>query len=245
MDIYQPTHKHCNKCNNTLSIENFNKNKYGKDGFRSICKKCDHTYYKKKYKKKYSMTPIENCKFCYKCNRMLPLSCFHKRTTSKDGVRSNCKDCSKQYNFDRYTRLARTITKRRYGVCNTNKTSRQKELSRLRHYTRTKERLLNDPLFRLTHNMRSLIGQAFRKRGYTKKSKTYEILGCSFDDFKIYIENQFTEGMSWDNRSEWHLDHIVPVSFGKTELEIIALNHYTNFQPLWAIDNIKKSNKLI
>jgi hypothetical protein len=79
--------------------------------------------------------------------------------------------------------------------------------------------------------------------GYTKSSKTYEILGCSYEEFKVYIESQFVEGMSWDNRSEWHLDHKIPVSYGMDEMEIIALNHYSNFQPLWAVDNLSKGNR--
>jgi hypothetical protein len=80
--------------------------------------------------------------------------------------------------------------------------------------------------------------------GYTKKSRTYEILGCSFEEFKNYIDNQLSVGMSWDNHGEWHLDHKIPISFGKTEEEVIKLNHYTNFQPLWAYENLLKSNKI-
>jgi hypothetical protein len=51
------------------------------------------------------------------------------------------------------------------------------------------------------------------------------------------------EEMSWENQGEWHLDHIMPISLAKTEEEVIKLNHYTNFQPLWAEDNVRKSNK--
>ena len=78
--------------------------------------------------------------------------------------------------------------------------------------------------------------------GYTKKSKTFEILGIEWDGFKLYIENKFREGMSWDNYGEWEYDHIVAVSNGKTEQEVIKLNHYTNFQPLWWKENNLKSN---
>ena len=51
--------------------------------------------------------------------------------------------------------------------------------------------------------------------------------------------------MTFDNRAEWSLDHIIPISLAKTEKELIKLNHYTNFQPLWKIENIKKGNKLL
>lgn len=49
--------------------------------------------------------------------------------------------------------------------------------------------------------------------------------------------------MSWDNYGRWHLDHIKPISLAKDEDEVYNLNHYTNFQPLWMLDNLKKSNK--
>ena len=60
-----------------------------------------------------------------------------------------------------------------------------------------------------------------------------------------YIENQFKEGMSFDNHGEWELDHKIPVSSANSEDEIIKLNHYTNFQPLWKLENRLKSDKII
>lgn len=108
-----------------------------------------------------------------------------------------------------------------------------------------KYKMEKDPLYRLSHNLRGLIYRKFKENNYTKSSKLYQIIGCSFEEFKIHIEKQFKYGMSWENRSEWHLDHIYPVSLSKNEEEFIKLNHYTNFQPLWAKDNLKKGNKLI
>jgi hypothetical protein len=102
----------------------------------------------------------------------------------------------------------------------------------------------NDYLFKLTNNTRTIIKQSFRRNGYSKKSRTYQILGCTFEEFKQHLEKQFTDGMNWENQGEWHLDHIYPVSLAKDEEELIKLNHYTNFQPMWALDNIKKSNKI-
>ena len=92
--------------------------------------------------------------------------------------------------------------------------------------------------------MRNLIKNSLVRQGYTKKSKTYEILKISYDEFILYIESKFQDGMSWDNYGKWHLDHIIPLSIAESEIELLKLNHYTNFQPLWAADNIKKSNKL-
>jgi hypothetical protein len=79
--------------------------------------------------------------------------------------------------------------------------------------------------------------------GYKKNSKTSNILGCSFEEFKSYIESQFNDNMSWKNYGEWHLDHKIPVSWAETEEQIYELNRYTNFQPLWSFDNLSKGNK--
>ena len=100
-----------------------------------------------------------------------------------------------------------------------------------------------DPLFKLKINIRGLIGISIKNQGYTKKSKTSDILCISFEDFKLHIESMFQENMSWENHGEWHLDHKIPISWGETEEEVIKLNHYTNFQPLWAIDNLIKGNR--
>ena len=59
------------------------------------------------------------------------------------------------------------------------------------------------------------------------------------------IETKFKKGMSFENHGEWHLDHIYPISLAKSEEEVIKLNHYTNFQPLWSEDNLRKSNKIV
>jgi len=64
---------------------------------------------------------------------------------------------------------------------------------------------------------------------------------------KKYLEDKFSEGMTWDNKGfyGWHIDHIIPLSSAKNEEDIIRLSHYTNLQPLWGKDNMKKGNKVI
>jgi hypothetical protein len=111
--------------------------------------------------------------------------------------------------------------------------------------TYNKKRKEIDSLFKLKCNTRVLIGNSIKNKGYTKQSKTFKILGCSYEDFKKHLERQFTKGMTWENQGQWHLDHIYPVSLAKDEQEVIKLNHYTNFQPLWAKDNLEKHNKII
>lgn len=97
----------------------------------------------------------------------------------------------------------------------------------------------------LSDRVSARISLGIRKSGYSKKSKTAEILGCDWDFFVCHIEKQFTKGMSWENRGEWHIDHIVPLASAETEDDVIALNHFTNLRPLWAVDNITKGDKAI
>ena len=126
---------------------------------------------------------------------------------------------------------------------------RLKELSRkyakenrLSINSRRKKKYDSDPLYKFEKRTRNTIRDGFRSKNFHKKHKTNQILKCSFEYFLNYIEKQFKEGMTFSNT---HLDHIVPVSLGETEEEIIALNHYSNFQPLLAKDNLKKGDKLI
>ena len=81
---------------------------------------------------------------------------------------------------------------------------------------------------------------------YQKKNKTFDIVGCSPEFLKEYFEKQFTEGMSWELMGQHiHIDHIIPLSSANTEEEMYELCHYTNLQPLWAKDNLKKGNKIL
>ena len=107
-----------------------------------------------------------------------------------------------------------------------------------------KKRLDSDPLYKFSMYIRTIIKRSIKNQGYTKKSKTFEILGCTFEEFKMHIESQFQEGMSWERRSEWHIDHHFPVSKARDEAHLLELNHYTNLRPLWAIDNIIKGAKI-
>jgi hypothetical protein len=103
----------------------------------------------------------------------------------------------------------------------------------------TKYRCDTDPLYKLIKNTRTMVSRYMLGE---KSKRTQEIVGCSFEELKIYIENQFTEGMSWDNYGidGWHVDHIKPLAVANSQEEIILLNHHSNLQPLWALDNLKK-----
>jgi hypothetical protein len=75
-----------------------------------------------------------------------------------------------------------------------------------------------------------------------------ELLGCTLEEYKHYLESKFQPGMNWDNHTKhgWHIDHIIPVSsFNLSdESQLKKAFHYTNTQPLWAKDNISKKDKL-
>lgn len=108
-----------------------------------------------------------------------------------------------------------------------------------------KKRSQEDPIYNLQHRMRTRLLKALQAKSWKKATKLNEYIGCSLEEFKAHIESLFTEGMSWDNRSEWHLDHRIALSSATTEEEIYKLCHYTNLQPLWAEDNLIKGAKLL
>jgi len=95
-------------------------------------------------------------------------------------------------------------------------------------------------LNRLKHNIGTLIRISIKTKGFSKDTKTEEILGCSWSFFKSYIETRFQEGQGWHNRESWDIDHIKPIKSAKTKKEVIALNHYSNLRPLWRKENRAK-----
>jgi hypothetical protein len=118
-----------------------------------------------------------------------------------------------------------------------------------------KKRKESDLLYELYCTTKSSINNSLKRKNYTKKSRTHSILGCSFNDFKNYLESKFEPWMTWENKGlyngqlnyGWDIDHIIPVSSAKTEEELIKLFHYTNLQPLCSYTNryIKKDKFLI
>lgn len=112
-----------------------------------------------------------------------------------------------------------------------------------RGYERNRRK--TDPMYKLTKNLRTRLQNSLKCKKWKKNSKFKEYIGCTLEELKYHIESKFKEGMTWDNWkfNGWHIDHIIPLSSAKTEEEMIKLCHYTNLQPLWSEDNIKKSNK--
>jgi hypothetical protein len=99
-----------------------------------------------------------------------------------------------------------------------------------------------NPTYKIEILCRNRMRMAF-KRGYGEKAyKTLELLGAEWKTVKEHLESNFQEGMTWDNQGSWHIDHIRPcASFDLTDPEQQKkCFHYTNLQPLWAEDNLKK-----
>ena len=107
------------------------------------------------------------------------------------------------------------------------------------------EQRLNDPQKNLAHRLRSRVRSAVREMQVDKAGHTFDLIGCSVLDLMRHLENQFQDGMNWENISEWHIDHIRPcASFDLTDPEQQKqCFHYSNLQPLWATDNLAKSDK--
>lgn len=113
---------------------------------------------------------------------------------------------------------------------------------RMAEWRRTK--YATDAAFNLRMRIRGLLHKALDRQGGNKSKRTEQILGCSIEYFVKHIELQFLPGMTWENRSEWHIDHIVPVSSARDADEVEKLNHFTNLRPLWAKDNLAKGAKM-
>ena len=116
-----------------------------------------------------------------------------------------------------------------------------------------RKRFYSDNLFRLSTNTRAHISRILKENKFPKKSKICDIIGCSFEDLKLYLESKWLDWMTWENygkyngnlNSGWDIDHIIPLSSVESEEELLKLFHYTNLQPLCSYinRNIKK-NKL-
>lgn len=115
--------------------------------------------------------------------------------------------------------------------------NKEKYLEIRRAYYRN--RLATDVNFRLRHNLRARMRAAVRGLGV---KSSISLIGCSMQDLRSYLESKFQIGMSWNNHGEWHIDHVKPLSaFDLTDAtQLKAACHYTNLQPLWASDNLKK-----
>ena len=225
--------KTCSKCKENKELEKFYLDRSAKDGRRYNCIECCKAGRNREGDKEY-------------------------RERNKDKVKPVPKEIKKLRN-DRYYAQNKEKVKKLANEYYLN--NRDKKLSYQKDYQSNNkdkrnaylvERRNNDPMFRLITNIRNLIYNSFYYNGYVKKSRTHEILGCSFEELKSHLEVRFEHWMTWDNKGVyngefdygWDIDHIVPLSTAESEEDLIRLSHYTNLQPLCSKVNrdIKKNN---
>lgn len=198
---------------------------------------------------------------CKRCEQAKYPEDFYKDKRSKNGLSGRCKDCvkycakesqnrNKEHRKEYMKKYAqenrdKIIAKRRIYV----ETNREyfSNYSKTYHYNRR----LKDDLHRLKHNVRNRLWCAFKKSNW-KKEGSVKLLGADYQTVMRHIESLFVDRMSWDNygrcvdgdcHNYWHIDHIIPLNTAKNKEELEALCHYTNLQPLWAIDNLSKPKR--
>jgi predicted nucleic acid-binding Zn ribbon protein len=208
--------KHCINCGKEFNTSKLHQNKCSQlcvDEYE-VKRLKNAGYYKKKKLEK---------KQCRICNKLFITNKSYKWTCSEN--------CQKIYQ-DNY----------KIDWFNKNKV-------RINEYLRKKKNILwhTDKKYREQVKLCTGIRNRIAKYGWTKQSKVYELLGCTFDEFNKYIEDKFKPGMNWENHGlkGWHADHIKPLAsfdLSKKEEQIKAF-HYTNYQPLWWYENLKKGSK--
>lgn len=230
--------KKCNSCKEEKEFSEFYKSKRYKDGHYPSCKKCEikrsTSYYfenKDEQSKKSKERYYKNQEFYLKKKR---------EYDSKNREEVNKKAKERYHNNLDYAREYYKKNKERILVRNKKWIEENKDYFKRINSENTKKWLKKNPHIVV---WRSILYRTIYKFEIEKESKTIELLGYSANDLKKHIESQFTEGMSWDNWGEWHIDHKYPLSLFDKDTPINIVNSLENLKPLWAIDNIRKGNK--
>jgi hypothetical protein len=112
---------------------------------------------------------------------------------------------------------------------------------------KARERYNSDPAFRTEKVLRASLTQSLRLYGDGKKrDRLIELIGCTIKELTVHLEKLFHPGMNWDNQGKWHVDHIIPcASFDLSDpVHQLECFHWSNLQPLWGPDNIRKGKRL-
>jgi hypothetical protein len=190
---------------------------------------------------------MDYIKVCKVCQIEYPATTeyFHKQKQGKFGYRTICKKCIAN-NTDREKQK---IYYRKYYEINKNKVIKKQleyiSNNRDKVNARHNRKYHSDINYKLKHNLKRRMNNALK--GCYKTKSTIKLLGCDVKELKNHLEKQFVDGMNWKNYGKWHIDHIIPcASFDLTDPEQQKkCFHYTNLQPLWAADNIRKSDKVV
>ena len=222
--------KTCNKCNEEKELTEFY---LIRDKPNGCCKKCDNLKSKEYHSKNR--------------DKILPRVRKHKSDNkNKNSIRFKVNELVKLVgeNESVCTKCLTIKDKSNFIKDNSRKNKLSASCKECKNeYFRNKKK--GDINFKLICTLRSNLSESIRRNKLSKSYKTLDILGISIEDFKLFIESKFIDNMSWDNYGKWHLDHVIPISYGKNIEEIYKLSYYTNFQPLWMIDNCSKGNRYI
>ena len=221
--------KICSKCKEEKNCDLFGVDKKRKDGLKlhcNDCRKLESKIYREKNPEKRKKTISDYYE-------------YNKETLKEKQL---------NYKFLNHDKLKETKNKSYHKNKEKNK-ERVKEYrknNRIKRAQYQKKLLENNIIYKISQLCRSRIYHFLNKNNIFKKNKTFDIIGCPPQFLKEHLEKQFTEGMSWDLMGQHiHIDHIIPLSSANTEEEVYKLCHYTNLQPLWAEDNLKKGSKII
>jgi hypothetical protein len=251
--------KTCTKCKEEKVLDAFGKCKREKDGLQHWCKACKSHHYQSnkesicKKQKEYNTVNREARLKRQAEYRILNREDINKKQnehyySNREKILRDQK-LYRQDNIEKIRAADRSrYPSRREKVLDYQKKyyqeNKDKVKARCRDYTLN--RLKIDNVFRMTSNLRNRVRRAII--GFKKTGATMELLGCTAEHARAHIESQFTKGMSWNNYGVhgWHIDHILPcASFDMADQsQQRQCFHYTNLQPLWAKDNLSKSDKL-
>lgn len=254
--------KICSKCGIEKKVCEFQKDCSKKDKLYSSCRECVCKKTKKYLKDNKNLIKQSKKNFYQKNKEKInrKSSEYRKKNSEKiksylkkyykDNKEALCKKNKLKYFENKESILKkskeyREVNKEKYSFYLKEYYYKNKELLKEYLYNYQKNRRKNDELFYLKDIISHRVREYLKSKKITKKNKTFEIVGCTPNELKIYLEERFVDGMCWDNRGKWHIDHIIPLSSAKTEDELYKLCHYTNLQPLWAVDNLKKGNKIL
>lgn len=224
--------KTCKKCGKSKPAEDFCKQRKSKDGLFCYCRDCQSERNKEYRLKNGELLRQKNKEWRTKNKEYVLAVAKQYREANKPAVNKSARDwyiANKEYSLSK------------------SKEYREKHKARLQAQKNAykKARRESDEVYAMKSRLGRLINISITSGGYTKKSRTHEILGCGYEEFHRHIEKQFVKGMCWENRSEWHLDHIVPLASAETERDVVLLNHFTNLRPVWAKENIAKADKRV
>lgn len=188
-------------------------------------------------------------KICGVCKQSKYLDEFYKDKRGTNGVAGKCKICKKIHGNKHYLdnkgyyALKKKIWNKNNieNISKYNKLYNKENKDKIRLYEN--ERYRNVPEYKVRKIINNYIKYGIKeilKGNFPKSENTQQILGCTFEEFKIYLESKFELWMNWDNHGlyngelnyGWDIDHIIPISSAKTEEDVYKLNHYTNLQPL-------------